>query len=284
MASVHQDPRLTSILLRTKKKLFLRQYGEHESIFEGSGMDFREVREYSGGEEIRHLNWKITARTGTPMVNRYNETKQLPVVLVYLNSGDLYFGTPKRKQEQAVEVLCALGYAALSHRDTLSALFYATTQQQWLSPDRHRGMVDLLFSTATALDPLGKQIDFTALVEELTQKIRQRSLIFLIGDFWEFDMQHDLGELAMRHELYCIIIRDRAEETLPPQGTYEITDPRTQKTQTLILDKRSASRYETLVQDHTTMLDTHLATHHIPVTKIYTDEDAIEKLAHFIRR
>jgi uncharacterized protein (DUF58 family) len=284
MAFAHHDPSLASIILRTRKKLFHRLHGEHESIFGGSGMEFKEVREYSGGDDIRHLNWKITARTGTPMVNHYNETKQLPVVLVYLNSGDLHFGEHRSKREHAIEVLSALGYVTLSHHDTLTTLLYSSAQQQWLAPGRHKGMVDLLFSATCALDPLGQQIDFTDLGRQLMQKIKQKSLIFLIGDFWEFGENHDLGELAFAHEIYCIIIRDHAEEVLPPRGTYEVTDPRTQKVHTLTIDKQGASRYRALIQDHEAMLQTHFSTHHIPVTKIYTDEDAIEKLAHFVRQ
>ena len=284
MAPLQHDPLLASIILRTKKKLFHPLHGEHESIFGGSGMDFREVREYSGGEDIRHLNWKITARTGTPMINRYNETKQLPVVLVYLNSGDLHFGTHKSKRELAIEVLTALGYATLRHHDTLTTLFYSTAQQQWLPPSRHKGMITLLYATACRLEPLGEQVDFSALTLLLRQKIKQKSLIFLIGDFWEFGADHDLGELAFAHELYCILLRDRSEETLPPKGTYAITNPRTRKAQTRTIDKRSASRYKTLIADHEAMLHAHLSTHRIAATKIYTDEDAIEKLAHFVRR
>ena len=284
MTPLQHDPLLASIILRTKKKLFHPLHGEHESIFGGSGMDFREVREYSGGEDIRHLNWKITARTGTPMLNRYNETKQLPVVLVYLNSGDLHFGAHKSKRELAIEVLSALGYVTLNHHDTLTTLFYSAAKQQWLAPSRHKGMINLLFSTACGLEPLGEQIDFAALSTLLRQKIRQKSLIFLIGDFWEFGAEHDLGELAFAHELYCIILRDHAEETLPAKGTYEITDPRTRKAQTLTIDKQSAARYSALVADHEAMLHAHLSAHHIAATKIYTDEDAIEKLAYFVRR
>lgn len=274
---------LESIILRSKKKYFHILHGEHESIFGGRGLGFREVREYSSQDDVRHLNWKITARTGTPMVNLYNETKQIPVVLVYLNSGGLHFGAGKSKRESAIEVLTSLSYAALSKHDTLRTLLYSASQPTWLAPSRHKGAVNTVFTAASRLTPLGHSIDFDQLCEQIMHKVKRKSLIFLIGDFWEFNESHDLGKLAFYHELYCILIRDRAEEQIALRGTYQITDPLTETQHTLTLDKQSASRYKTLVQAHETMLQRHFSTHRIASTKIYTDEDAVEKLAHFMR-
>lgn len=275
---------LASIVLRTQKKLFHVLHGEHESLFGGSGMSFKEVREYSSEDDIRHLNWKITARTGTPMVNLYSETKQLPVVLVYLNSGGLHYGESKTKREAAIEVLTALSYVTLNQHDTLSTLLHEGSQHQWLAPSRHRGAVQHTFETACALEPLGTQADFDALCTQILQKLKRKSLLFLIGDFWEFDAQHDLGMLAHQHELYCIIIRDHAEEQIALRGTYEITDTHTKKNHTLSIDKHTASRYERLVHAHEAMLQQHFDAHRITHTKIYTDEDAIAKLAQFVRQ
>ena len=275
---------LASIMLRTRKKHLHILHGEHESIFGGRGLEFREVREYSNEDDIRHLNWKITARTGTPMVTLYNESKQIPVVLVYLNSGGLLFGEYRSKKETATEVLTSLSYATLSNHDTLTTLFYADGQVQWMPPGRHQGIATVNYTTAQALDPLGHRIDFAPLSREIMQKIKRKSLIFLIGDFWEFTEKNDLGKLAFFHELYCIVIRDRNEETLTLRGSYEITDPLTRKTHTLHIDTQDAARYHALAKTHDRMLQKHFDQHQIAFTKIYTDEDAIDKLAQFVRR
>ena len=273
-----------SIILRTRKKLFHILHGEHESLFGGRGLEFREVREYSNEDDIRHLNWKITARTGTPTVNLYNETRQIPVVLVYLNSGGLLFGEAHSKKESAIEVLTALSYAAVSKHDTLRTLFYASNESLWTAPGRHRGIVHLNFSTASQLDPLGHTVDFDLLGREILQTLKRKSLLFLIGDFWEFTEKHDLGKLAFQHELYCIVIRDRAEEKLSLRGSYTVTDPHTEKSQRLSIDSKTAARYHALAQSHETMLQRHFSQHRIASAKIYTDEDAIEKLALFLGR
>jgi len=272
------------ILLQTRKKLFLDLHGEHESIFGGHGLDFKEVREYNSNDDIRHLNWKITARTGTPSINLYNETKQLSVLLVYLNSAGLCFGTPKRKQETATEALTALSYAAIHYQDTLRTLFYSHAQQHWHKPGIQKGLVDLNFETANDLDPLGHCIYLSDLSQLLLQKIKRRSLIFLIGDFLDFDTQSDLGRLASQHELYCVIIRDKAEERLSASGEQTIIDPLTEQTHTLTIDRHSALRYNTLMQAHDNILYQHLHLHHINYQKIYTHDNTVDKLRLLVRR
>ena len=96
--------------IRTKRNLFLNTTGEHKSVFNGDGLDFREIREYDTSDDIRHINWKVTARRGTASVNIFNEDKQLNIVLVYLNSGSLYFGSIKSKQDTAIEILNLLAH------------------------------------------------------------------------------------------------------------------------------------------------------------------------------
>ena len=269
----------TEILLRTKRKLFLGLHGEHETLFSGRGMDFREVREYTAHDDIRHLNWKITARTGTPSVNLYNETKQIHVVLVYLNSAGMVYGAQKSKQQTATEVLTALGYAAIENHDTLTTLFYSQERQLWHKPSRHRGIIDLNHSTAQQINPIGQTIDFADLSQHLLKKIKEKSLIFLIGDFWEFTIESDLGYLASLHELNCVIIRDSEEEKLSLRGTHTLINPLSQKSTELSITAKTAARYIRLVETHTQQLAAHCKQHRITHQKIYTSEDTIEKLA-----
>ena len=271
------------IILRTKRKLFLHQHGEHESIFSGRGMDFREVREYSSDDDIRHLNWKITARVGKPYINTYNETKQIHIVAVYLNSGGISFGEPKPKSDTAREALVSLSYATVHNHDSLSTLFYSESRQQWYPPSRHRAVVDNNFDRASQIESIGEQIEFSNLSKEILQKLKRKSIIFLIGDFWDFGSDVDLGGLADRHELYCIIIRDRAEETLSLRGRYQISDPSSYNSQLLDIDSATATRYATLVEEHDTMLTRHLAKCRISYTKIYTHDDTIDRLARLMR-
>ncbi len=271
------------IILRTKRKLFLHQHGEHESIFSGRGMDFREIREYSSDDDIRHLNWKITARVGKPYINTYNETKQIHIVAVYLNSGGISFGEPKPKSDTAREALVSLSYATVHNHDSLSTLFYSESRQQWYPPSRHRAVVDNNFNRASQIESIGEQIEFSNLSKEILQKLKRKSIIFLIGDFWDFGSDVDLGGLADRHELYCIIIRDRAEETLSLRGRYQISDTSSYNSQLLDIDSATATRYATLVEEHDTMLTRALTKHHISYTKIYTHDDTIDRLARLMR-
>lgn len=246
-------------------------------------MDLHDVAEYSSSDDIRHINWKATAKSGQPSVNTYNESRQLPIVLVYLNSGGLYFGEYRSKKSVAVEVLTALSAATILGDDSLSTLFYSDNSNQWYHPSRQKSAIYRSYTIADELDPLGCSVDFVQLSATLMKYVNKKSLIFLIGDFWGVGDVQELSELAHFHELYCIIIRDKSEEHLDLRGSYAITDPNTRQSQQLHINSRSASRYNDMVAKHNAMLDTGLETLRVENCKIYTHDDAIVKLAEMMR-
>ena len=145
------------LLLKTKKKLFLNISGHHNSVLSGNGLDFKEVREYNTGDDIRHVNWKVTARNLTPSVNIFDEDKQLNIVICYLNSGSLFFGSNKSKQDVAVEVLTTLGFSTIYKNDTLTTIFFSEDEDKFLKPTKSKAIVDINFDTAYSQNPLGKK-------------------------------------------------------------------------------------------------------------------------------
>lgn len=224
------------ILIETKKRLYLHTHGEHDTIFGGSGLDFKEIREYNSNDDIRHINWKVTSQNQKAYVNTFHQSKQISVVLVYLNSASLYFGEPKSKQKLCVEILTSLGYATILGDDRLSTIFCTKNGIEYFSQTTNRQTVDQNYDLASSLPSLGNGLDYPQIVDELLYRIKQKSVIFLIGDFLEeLDLQH----LSTKHELHCIIVRDKREENLELLGEYNIIDPITQQTHTIDIDTNS---------------------------------------------
>jgi len=268
------------LFLRTRKKLFLNIQGEHNSIHSGNGLDFKEVRQYVTGDDVRHINWKVTARNLIPSVNTFNEDKQLNIVLVYLNSGSLYFGSNRSKQDTAVEILTTLGFAALNKNDTQSCIFWDNDLYKFHKPTKHKNIVDINFDTAYEASLLTKSIDYDKLNIYLLNKIKKKSIIFIIGDFLELP---DFNKIGDKHEVYCTVVRDKLEENLSLIGDFNINDTNSNMTKSITLTKRSTMKYNQMMKDYDIRLFSHFKQSSIKAQKIYTHDDVIIKLRKLVK-
>lgn len=266
------------ILLQTHKKLFSIPKGEHNSIFSGNGLEFKELREYNTNDDIRHINWKVTARNQTPTVNTFEDSRQLNIVTVYLNSGGIYFGTHKSKQDTMIEVLTSLSYAAIINSDKITSIFFSKEEEKFFKPTKHKNIIDLNIDTAYGQNPLGKEINFKNLVFFLQNKIKQKSLIFIVGDFFDFDMECNLDILASKHEIFTVIVRDKFEENLEISGEFDMIDTNTQKTKTLFLTSKNVEQYQKTLQQYDKKLSQYFSKNNIRHQKIYTSDNSVSKL------
>ncbi len=267
-----------------RKKSFLDMHGIHESPVGQRGLSFREAVPYNSGDDIRHLNWKMTARTQTPMINRFSEEREIPIVLVYLNSGGLHFGEVKSKHALAVEALTALGYAATHSKDGFATLFFDDTLAQWYPPSRQDRMVARNYDKGVSLDSLGKSVDLNKVIEQLQARIKRASVIFMIGDFLSFNKSVDFSRLASKHSLYMAIIRDKAEENITLRGTYDIIDPISQKHHSMQIDSKTSKRYAKLFKANDELLFRHFDRFGIAHQKLYTDQEPIDALKKLVRQ
>ena len=269
------------ILIRSRRNIFGNAIGGNPSIFSGSGLDFRELREYHFGDDVRHINWKVTAREQRPFVNVFNEERELNILGVMLGSGSIYFGTQRFKQEVMAEALSLISYSALRSDDRLSTLIFSDREEYFHPPTKRLGSLHDSIRETLAYEAAGKQCDFEALVDYLTGRLRRRSLIFLIGDF--YDDRIDLSLLA-RHEVFAIIVRDRFEEYPLLEGEVELVDAASMELQPMVMNRRTAERYRDVLHAHDDALMEHFAAHRITATKIYTDEDPFVPLSMLFRR
>jgi uncharacterized protein (DUF58 family) len=269
------------ILIRTRRNIFGNNAGGNPSIFAGNGLDFAELKEYTVGDDVRTLNWKVTAREQRPYVNVFNEERELNIVCVFLESGSIFFGSRRFKQEVMAEALSLISYSALKNDDRVSTLVFSDKEEFFLPPTRALGSLNVTVPELLGRDPLGKQVDYAALVAYINSRIRRRSLIFLIGDFYGDGI--DLSLLA-RHEVYAIIVRDRFEEDPALSGEITLLDAQTMGSSALELSPALAARYRAALEARDKALVEHLASHRITAAKLYTDEEPYVKLSALFRR
>ncbi|WP_457607744.1 DUF58 domain-containing protein [Nitratifractor sp.] len=270
------------ILLRTRRRFFLRRFGGHGTLFGGQGLDFRELREYNSDDDIRHINWKSTARTRTPAVNVFNESRQIHVLVVFLAGGGLVVGEPRRKQASAIEAMTALGYAALESDDRLSILLFDRKALEYFPPSTGRAGVERAYEFARELDPWGRQVDYPALEEEILSRMgRRRGLLFLVGDFMEESVE--LSRLAALHELHCVVVRDRRDEELPASGSHLFIDAGSGERLETGVDGALRRRYREALQAQDARLFERFRRAGIRRHMLHTHEETVAALARSLR-
>lgn len=276
MDTITKLPTYQNLLqITSKKRVFSNLSGEHTTPFSGNGLDFKELRDYTSGDDIRHVNWKVTARTNNPVVNVFNEDKQLNIVLVYLNSGGLYFGSTRAKKDVALECFGHLMFGANNKKDKISSVFFNNDCIKFYPPTQNKILLEEQLKFAYNLDPLNNIIDFSKLNTYLLSHIKQKSLIFLIGDF--LDMP-DLKLLSSKHEIYCMITRDRFEEDIKLFGEFDLVDTNLGKQEAILLDKNSCDTYNSMMKEYDLNLTKQLKKLKIKYTKIYTHDNVVSKL------
>lgn len=269
-----------ALLFKTRRKIFGFNLGNNSSIFQGSGIDFREIKEYTVGDDVRKINWNVTARLQRPFVNLYNEERELNVLLVFLLGGSIHFGTKRMKQEVIAEVLGLLGFSTLQNNDNLSMLIYSNREEYFLEPTKNRGVLEPMLEQILSMKALGKRLDMEALVRHIATRIKRKSLIFLVGDFYE---NADLAPITARNEVYALIVRDRFEESPALLGRYELMDPGTLQHRSLNLGGAQLAQYAGMLKAHDAALYQHFRDHRIRHAKNYTDEEPAAKLFEFFR-
>jgi len=215
--------RLEMKLRRLVSEMFL---GAYESIFKGQGLEFEEVREYQPGDDVRMIDWNVTARMGKPYVKKFRHERELRVFVVVDISPSLLFGTQgKLKSELAAEVAAALILAAIRSNDRVGLLLFTDRVEKFIPPRKgirhaHRLIRELLFT-----QPKGHGTDLAVALEFLRRITRRRrSVIFLFTDLHARDYESTLKKLAARHEVLALILRDRRERALSPLGVARFVD------------------------------------------------------------
>jgi uncharacterized protein (DUF58 family) len=213
------------IEIRTRGRVRDLYAGEYRSAFKGQGMDFAEVREYHAGDEVRAIDWNVSARLGSPFVKVFQEERELTVLLaVDVSASGAFGGAAKSKREQMAELGAVLAFSAMRNRDKVGLLLFSDRIERLVPPakgPRHglRIVRDLL-----AFEPAGRGTDIGGALERLRRQLRRRAVVFLVSDFIGDGWEQPLRLLARRHDLVAVTVRDALEEQLPPFGLLRVED------------------------------------------------------------
>jgi len=202
--------------------------GEYHSVFKGRGMSFAEVREYQYGDDIRSIDWNVTARAGAPFVKIFEEERELTVMLLVDVSASGDFGTKERmKGEVAVEICALLAFSAIKNNDKVGLIIFSDRVEKFVPPRKGRRHVLRVLRELLYHEPEGRGTDLTEALEYLTHVQRKRAVAFVVSDFRDEGFTKALSVAGRRHDLIAIRMGDRRERELPPLGLMELEDPET---------------------------------------------------------
>ena len=260
--------------------------GEYRSVFKGQGMEFSEVREYQPGDEVRSIDWNVTARMQRPYVKRYIEERELTVMLAVDVSGSERFGTRRRfKSEVASELAAVLAMSAIRNNDRVGCAMFTETVEHVVPPRKGRRHALRLIRDILAFEPKGRGTDIGGATEYLNKMLKHKAIIFLVSDFFGENIERPLKLLAQRHDVVAVTVEDPSERHLPDIGLVRLMDPETgQPLDVDTSDPAVRAQFDLTVSDDAGKrrhLLRRLAIDEIPVT---TDSGIMDPLLRFFRQ
>lgn len=224
----------TSELLKRVRKIEIKTRGlssnifagEYHSAFKGRGMTFSEVREYQYGDDIRNIDWNVTARHNRPYVKVFEEERELTVMLLVDVSGSRNFGTvSKLKKNQITEIAAVIAFSAIQNNDKIGVIFFSDKIEKFIPPKKGRTHILRIIRELIDFYPEDKQTNIAVALEYLTNSIKKRCTCFILSDFIDgHDYTHALSIANRKHDVVALRVYDRRENELPPVGLVYLTD------------------------------------------------------------
>lgn len=203
--------------------------GQYHSAFKGRGMAFAEVREYQFGDDIRDIDWNVTARFRKPFVKVYEEERELTVMLLVDVSGSLDFGTVKSTiSDLAVEMAATLAFSAIQNNDKIGVIFFSDRIEKYIPPKKGRKHILYIIREMLDFQPVSRKTDIGEAVAFFTRVMKRRCTAFLLSDFYDRkDFQKQLQIANSKHDLMAIQVYDRLSKSLPDVGLLKVRDAET---------------------------------------------------------
>ena len=214
--------------LRTRRLVNAGFAGQYHSVFKGRGMNFEEVREYAPGDEIRSIDWNVTARMNTPYVKKFTEERELTVMLVVDVSASGTFGSVElSKRELAAEVASILAFSAINNNDKVGLLLFSDDVELFIPPKKGRLHTLRLIREMLYFEPAGRGTNLAGALDYLNRVINRRAVLFLISDFIAPDFSKALTVSSRRHDVVAMPVSDPGESVLPDVGIITLEDAET---------------------------------------------------------
>ena len=259
--------------------------GQYESVFKGQGMEFREVREYVPGDDIRMIDWNVTARSGTPHVKLLAEERELTVMLVVDASGSGRFGSVSRfKNELAAELCAVLAISAIKNNDKVGLIIFTDEVELYVPPSKGRQHVLRVIREVLYFQPRRTGTDIPAALRFMNSVTRRRAVTFLVSDFMADDFELPLRMAARRHDLIGVVVSDPREETLPNVGLVCVRDAETgQEALIDTADEAVRAAYAKEAAERARGRDQILQRTRVDAIRVRTDRPYVDEIYRFFR-
>ena len=254
--------------------------GEYHSAFKGRGMAFSEVREYQYGDDVRSIDWNVTARLNHPYVKVFEEERELTVMLLVDVSGSNRFGTRRQfKEELVAEVAATLAFSAIQNNDKVGVIFFSDRIEKFIPPKKGTSHILRIIRELITFRPETGGTDLGQALRYFSNVIKRRCTAFLLSDFYDEGYADALKIAAGKHDLVAIRVADRSEERLPDLGLVKFYDPESGETVWVdTADSQVRSDFSARYQGHVAAMTALLTKYGVDHTVLYTGEDYVKGL------
>jgi uncharacterized protein (DUF58 family) len=260
--------------------------GTYHSAFRGRGVEFEEVRPYVVGDDVRTIDWNVSARAGSPHVKMFREERELCVMLAVDLSGSLDFGTQSQfKREMVAEMAATIAFSAIRNGDKVGLLAFTDRVERFVPPRKGTRHVLRIVRELLALKPQGTGTRIGEAVDEITRIVRKRSVLFVISDFMDQGWERSMSVARGRHDVIPVVVSDKAEESLPPVGLLELEDPETGETFLVDTSDRGVrARFASAAGEDRARLQQAFRRMRMDAVEVQTGSDFVKPLAEVFRR
>lgn len=260
--------------------------GEYHSAFKGRGMSFKEVREYSHGDDVRFIDWNTSARFGHPFSKVFEEERELTVMLIIDVSASNIIGTKQRSKQELITEICAvLAFSAINNNDKVGAIFFSSEIEKYIPPKKGKEHILFIIRTLLSHEPKNRQTNIAAALTFFNRTVHQKSIAFLCSDFADKGFDKQVKVSAMKHDFICIRVYDQLEIKLPNVGLMALEDVETGGVYWIdTSDPKMINTYTTLQLQQAQTIKIKIEQCGADYIQFRTDEDFVKPLQQFFIR
>ncbi|MES2847439.1 MAG: DUF58 domain-containing protein [Bacteroidota bacterium] len=257
--------------------------GEYHSAFKGKGMSFREVREYSAGDDVRFIDWNVSARFSHPFSKVFEEERELCVyLLVDISNSNLFGTTGNRKKDLITEIGAVLTFSAISNNDKVGAIFFSDKMEKYIAPKKGRQHALYIVRELLSMEPKGKSTNMEDAIRFFSKASHQKSIAFVLSDFTDMEYESDLKIIGGRHDVIGLRIYDKMDMFLPDAGLMQVEDLESGKRKWIdSSDKLAQYNYHQRFLQQSELSKNYFKKAGADLLHIRTDEDYVKVLQQF---
>ncbi len=257
--------------------------GEYHSAFKGKGMSFREVREYSAGDDVRFIDWNVSARFSTPFSKIFEEERELTVMLMVDTSTSNLFGTiGKRKKDLIIEMAAVLAFSAVSNNDKVGVIFFSNKVEKYIPPKKGRPHALFIVRELLSLEATAAGTDIDEAIKYFNNTTRQKSIAFILSDFLATGYDNDLKVIGKKHDVSGLKVYDKMDMQLPKAGLLQLKDAETGKVKWIDSDDALVRHnYQQYFFEQTDICKKYFKQAGAELLHVRTDEDYVKILQQF---